>query len=57
MEVPCTYIGTPTIVGQEDTPQVGSLLPVGLDPISDGCTPNTIICIRNSIINIMEIVT
>ena len=48
VEVPCTYIGTPTIVGQDDAPKVGSLMPAGLGPISDGCTPNTRISISNS---------
>ena len=34
-------MGILTIVGWEDTPQVGYLLPVCLEPISDGGTPNT----------------
>ena len=45
-----------TIVGREDTPQVGSLLTVGLGTISDGCTPTTRICINNSIIGFNDLV-
>ena len=48
VEVPCGCIGTPTIVGWEDTPQVESLLPVGLGPISDGHMPYTRIFVSNS---------
>ena len=55
MEAPCSCIGTPTIVGQEETSQIGSLLPVGLGPISDGRTPNTRIGITNSKISIRVI--
>ena len=36
----------PTIVGQEDTPQVGSLLPVVLDTISNGRIPTTSIYVK-----------
>ena len=46
----------PTIVGREDTPQVTSLLPVGLDTISDGRTLTTRICINNSIIDVNDLV-
>ena len=46
----------PTIVGWEDTPQVGSLLPVGLGTISDGHIPTTRICINNSIISVNNLV-
>ena len=47
---------TPTIVGRDDTPQVGSLPPVGLDTISDECTPTTGICVINAIIGINDLV-
>ena len=57
VEVPCSCIGTLTIVGQEDTPQVGSLLPMGLGPISDGRTSITIIGVTNSRINVRVITT
>ena len=40
-------IGIPSIVGQEDTPQAESLLPVGLGPISHGYVPCTRIGIAN----------
>ena len=46
----------PTIVGREDTPQVGSLLPVGLGTISDERTPNTRICMINAIIGVSDLV-
>ena len=46
----------PTIVGQENTPQAGSLLPVGLGTISDERTPTTGICIINSIIGVNDLV-
>ena len=46
--MPCSCIETLTIVEQEDTPQVGSLLPIGQDPISNGYFPNTGISISNS---------
>ena len=55
--MPCTYIRTLTIVGQEDTPQVGSLLPVGLGSISDGHTPNVRISVTNSRISVRVIMT
>ena len=45
-----------TIVGWEDTPQAGSLLPVGLGTISNGRTPTTRICINNSIIGVNDLV-
>ena len=45
-----------TIVGREDTPQVGSLLPVGLGTISDECTPTTRICVINAIIGVNDLV-
>ena len=41
---------------QEDTPQVGSLLPVGLGTISDERTPTTSICVINAIIGISDLV-
>ena len=46
----------PTIVGREDTPQVGSLLPVGLGTISDERTPTTRICMINAIIGVNDLV-
>ena len=46
-KVLCSCIGIPTIVKQEDSPQVGSLLPVGLGPISNGSNSNTRISIIN----------
>ena len=55
--MPYSCKGILTIFGKEDTPQVGSFLPVGLDPISDGCTPNTRICISNSRIDVREIMS
>ena len=55
--VPCSSIGTPIIVGQEDTSKIGSFLPVGLGPISDGHTPNTRISITNSRISIRVMMT
>ena len=55
--VPYSCIGTPNIVSQEDTPQVGSLLPIGLNPISDGHIPNARICISNSRIGVRAIMT
>ena len=45
-----------TIVGQGDTPQVGSLLPIGLATISDECTPTTRICMINAIIGVSDLV-
>ena len=45
-----------TIVGREDIPQVGSLLPVGLGTISDEHTPATRICVINSIIGVNDLV-
>ena len=53
--MPCTCIITPTLVGWEDTSQVGSLLPITLGPISNGHTPNTRIYVSNSIISIRVI--
>ena len=44
------------IVGREDTPQAGSLLPVSLGTISDECTPTTRICMINSIIGVNDLV-
>ena len=44
-----------TIVGREDTPQVGSLLPAGLGTISERRTPTTRICINNSIIGVNDL--
>ena len=46
----------PTIVGREDTPQAGSLLPVGLGTISDKRTPTTRICMINAIIGVNDLV-
>ena len=46
----------PTVVGREDTPQVGSLLPIGLGTISDERTPTTRICVINSIIGVNDLV-
>ena len=45
-----------TIVGREDAPQAGSLLPVGLGTISDEHTPTTRICMINSIIGVNDLV-
>ena len=45
-----------TIVGWEDMPQVGSLLPVGLGTISDEHTPTSRICMINSIIGVNNLV-
>ena len=45
-----------TIVGREDTPQAGSLLPVSLGTISNGRTPTTKIFINNSIISVNDLV-
>ena len=56
LEHPVVEKKTPTIVGQEDTPQVGSLLPVGLSTISDECTPTTRICVINAIIGVNDLV-
>ena len=55
MEAPCNYRGIVTIVGKEETLQVGSFLPISQGPISDGHTSNTSICIRNSRISIRVI--
>ena len=57
VEVPCSCIGTLTIVDQEETPQVESLLPVSLGPIYDGDTPSIRIYINNSRISIRVIMT
>ena len=46
----------PTIVRREDTPQVGSLLPVGLGTISDKHTPTIRICMINVIIGVNDLV-
>ena len=46
----------PTIIGCKDTPQVGSLLPVGLVTISDEHTPTTRICVINAITGINDLV-
>ena len=55
-EVPCNCIGhTPTIVERVGTPQVGSLLPISLGPVSDGCTPVTRIGISNSRLSVRVI--
>ena len=56
-KMPCSCIGTPIKVGREDTTQVGSLLLVGLGPISNGCTLNTRICVSNSRISVRAIIT
>ena len=45
-----------TIVGRENTPQVGSLLPVGLGTISDECTSTTRICVINAIIGVNDLI-
>ena len=57
VKAPCICIRIPTIVGLEDTPQVGSLLPVGPGPISDGYTPYTKTCINNLRISIRVILS
>ena len=44
-----------TIVGREDTPQVGSLVPVGLGTISNECTPTIRICMINAIIGVNDL--
>ena len=46
----------PTIVGREDTPQVGSLLPVLLGTIFDGRTSTTRICMINAITGVNDLV-
>ena len=46
----------PTIVGREDTPQVGSLLLVGLGTISNERTPTTRICVINAIIGVNDLI-
>ena len=45
-----------TIVEREDTPQVGSLLLVGLGTISDERIPTTRICMINDIIGVSYLV-
>ena len=50
-------IGTLTIVGQEETPQVGIFQPVDLGPISNRRTFNVGICIRNFRISFRLIMT
>ena len=45
-----------TIVGREDTPQAGNLLPVGLGTISDEHAPTTRICMINAIIGVSDLV-
>ena len=57
MKAPCSFIGILSIVGHLDTLQVGSLLPIGLGPISDGCTSSTRICVNNSRISVRIIST
>ena len=46
----------PTIVGRENTPQVGNLLLVSLGTISDKHTPTTRICVINAIIGVSDLV-
>ena len=46
----------PTIVGREDTPPVGSFMPVVLGTISDECIPTTRICVINAIIGVSDLV-
>ena len=50
-------IETPTIVGQEESPKVRSLLPVGQGSISDRHTLNTRISIKNTSINVRATLT
>ena len=57
LEAPCSCIETPTIVGQEVTPQVASLLAVDLGPISNGCKPNIGIGVTTSIISVRVVIT
>ena len=57
MKVLCNCIRIPTIVGWEDTLQVGSFPPIGLGPISDGCTPSIRIGVANSRISVRVIMT
>ena len=57
MKVLFSCIGIPTIVGQEETPQVESFLPVGQGSISDRGNPKTRVYISNSRINIRIIMT
>ena len=47
-EKPCSWLGTLTIVGQEETPKVGSLLLVGQSSITDRCIPNIRTYVYNS---------
>ena len=46
----------PTIAGQEDTPQVGSFLPIDLGTIFNEHTPTTKICVINTIIGINDLI-
>ena len=46
----------PTIVGQEDTPQAGSLLLVGLGTNSNERTPTARICVVNASIGVNDLV-
>ena len=57
VEVPCSQIRTPPIVGQEETPKVGSLLPVDQNPSTDKHNSYTRICISNSAISVRVIMT
>ena len=45
-----------TIVGRKGTPQVGSLLPVGLSTISNGHTSTIRVCENNYIIGVNDLV-
>ena len=57
MGLECTVVEQiPTIVELEDTPQAGSLLPVGLGTISNKRTPTTRICMKNAIIGVKDLV-
>ena len=47
VKTPYSCIGIQTLVGQEDIPQVGSLLYIGLSSISNGRTLNTRISVSN----------
>ena len=57
LEMPCSCRGIPTIVRCEEIPQVRSLLPVSLGPISDRCTSNSRVCIENFRISVRVIMT
>ena len=52
VEMTHSWITTLTIASWEETPKVGSLLPISQSPITDRSTPNSRICIRNTGISV-----